>query len=263
MKKILGILVVLVIVAGGYMYFSNNQSTVDTKSVVATNDTKPVQEVVNSTNSTSTIPQATTTPNQTKKSTVVVNSNTNTSASKPIQDVQPTPKPVTTTPPPQKNIYRHASAGYSIEIPTGWVGKPEDTGNSQIFATDFVDPTGKVASGDDLTFVVTATSKKLQYDAYVQAYGKSPTNKDLIDMFMSSQKDSVDGWTVGSESPVTINGLSGYSYTATYGNGYATSKAYMLFGNDYIYLVKEDFPTSKLNSIYSTYKVYMTTFSAR
>ena len=254
MKKFLGVLVVLVIVAGGYVYISNNQSAPDTTNIVTTNDTKPTQVVVTTSTSTSMEAKATTTVETAKKPTTTSVNTTSTTT-------KPTPKPVTATP-PQKNIYRHASAGYSIEIPTGWVGKAEDTGNAQIFATDFVDPSGTITN-DDIAFVVTATPVKLQNDAYVQASGKTPTNKDLLAMFLADQKDNVDGWALVDESPVTLSGLSGYSYTATYGNGYATSKAYMLFGANYIYLVKADMQTSKLASTFPTYKSYMLTFSAR
>ncbi|MEI6553230.1 MAG: hypothetical protein WCO09_01555 [bacterium] len=166
-----------------------------------------------------------------------------------------------------KNIYTNKSAEYSIAIPDGWVGKTVDTGNSKIYNTNFTDPSGKVTL-DDAAFSVTATERNLQDDAYYKSYGKKPTNEDLVDMFISSQKDNTETqWALDDKNTVTINGMKGYVLTATYGNSdyptYATTKYYLLFGSNYVYNISLNYKTSDAQSAYALYKPYVLTFLSK
>lgn len=243
MKKILGLLAIIVIVFGLYFYFSNNQSSINSTENTTFDNSTSTQEITES---------------ATNQKTVENNKKITVSTSKPAQDTKAEPQQT----PTQKNIYRHSSAGYSIEIPTGWTGEIVDTGNPLIFDTTFIDPSGKIAR-NEIGFSVTATSRKFQNDQYAQAYGKVPTNKDLLDMFIATQKDTIDTWSLTNQSTTNINGITGYSMTATYSDGYVTSNDYLLFGSNYIYLVSVDLPTSELDSVYPKYKMYMQTFSAK
>lgn len=168
---------------------------------------------------------------------------------------------------PKKNIYTDPTAGFSIEIPKNWQaqseqGFPDADGRVGI---SIVDPTGVIAL-DNVAFSITATPRPLQDASYLKTYNVKPTNKDLWDMFMSSQEGLLPYWEVLDKniSKVTINGLTGYRVNVAYGpDRYARAVYYMLFDKNYIYVLSIHSPNKTFLKTSAQYKKYILTFKAK
>jgi hypothetical protein len=257
MKKIIvSIIIIIVLIIGSLSLYKHFVQKPQTALVGVSTSTVPVQQ------------QTEDIKNTTSSVSTPINESTQKVVADKVPDVKPEIKQtVAPSVKTSKNIYAHKSAGYSITIPDGWVGKTVDTGISEVYSTNFSDPTGKVTI-DDVAFSASATGRAFQDDAYFKSYSKKPTNEDLVDMFIADQKDNAEmQWALKDKTAIVINGTKGYVLTATFGNSdvptYVTAKYYLLFGTNYIYNISLNYKTSNAPSEFAQYKPYVLTFVAK
>lgn len=221
------VIVVVVIIIGGGIYFYLN------KTETSKNDTPaPVQSTENAA------------PIKTSQ----VNSNVDTKSNpspvipKPIETTPAQPKAVVPTPNVvKKNAYTNTAAGYSLELPENWVtnlasenSDPKKPQNTQIYLSIKGEPN----DNPSFTFDVQTGSTQDRIDYYKQEFSKTPTNDDLFNSFIETQKSVEDEFVMQSSKKVMINGKEAYSASATFAGGAAVLKYYVFYTSKNTYVIR-------------------------
>lgn len=231
------IMAVVLVIGGGIYYFSQKPKSSQTEVNLPPTQTATTESKTNVT---------TETP-------VVKETETVVQAPVTISSKQITPTaPAKTTPSsapvaPKKNVYTNVTAGYSIELPSGWVAKDAGAPDSFI-STNFSDSSGKISS-DNIAFSVSLTPRKVNEDGYEQINHKKLTTQEMVDGFIRDREDNDENWSTVVTNKTTLSGYETYIITVNYGGDYATSKVYLVFTPNNIYNITRMIVTSKLSEI--------------
>jgi hypothetical protein len=159
--------------------------------------------------------------------------------------------------------YKNKNPYFSIKTPEKWTvdstGSLNDVNNPLLIF--FEDPSDKW-NGDDFVFSISAVPRNIQNESYKSVYGVYP-NQDEFTGFFINKEINTRGWTSVEKTPVTLNGLSGYSIKANIIKNGGSLVKYMLFDEYNTYYFGIDGRTEIINSIYNLYKPYMLTFSTK
>ena len=202
------VLVLVVIVIGGGAYYFSKKSSPTPETAHMQTQTVPVQD-------------KTTTPAPVVNTTVTENK---TPASAPVV--------------PKTTIYSDAVAGYSFVLPENWIVTKNSNISDPGVTSIYLSVKGKTADEGGFTFDIQTSLMKNHVDYYVQQYNKTPTNDDLFNNFIESQKSYQDQFVPQTTKKVLINGHEAYSVTALFGGGGGTEAIYVFYTSPHVYFLR-------------------------
>ncbi|MDB5259467.1 MAG: hypothetical protein JWO73_675 [Candidatus Taylorbacteria bacterium] len=138
-----------------------------------------------------------------------------------------------------KNSYSNAAAGYSLDLPSNWVANLDSSFSdpAEPQATHvYFSAKGKTVDEQGFTFDVQTATTKHFVDSYKQQFGKTPTNEDLFNFFMATQKAEEDQLDVKGVKKVVINGNEAYEVSALFSGGGGTVRFYVFYTPNNTYL---------------------------
>ncbi len=244
------LIVLAVLVVGGGVYYFSQKKSPDTQDSLART---PAQ--------TAPVTPSTTNPDTTTNKTSV---QATTSVTVKTQ-VAPTNTTKASAPAPAKNIYTNSGAGYSLELPQGWgaTEKPAmSVAGQPAYSGTYFSPKGSSTTGVDYTFDMQSAPTQTHIEQYQNQYGKTPTNDDMFNSFIETQKSVWDGFQLQETHKVMINGNQAYEASSLFSGGGGTQRFYVFYTpkNTYIVMIQattDTWPTNQatLLGIVGTLKI--------